>query len=120
MNQVPRSDPPPSDQSSQFPKRDWQRGLRWFAAEITIVVAGVLIALALNSCWQKRQDARAEQRLIMALLDEFSANRSRLTAIRAFHEDLKGTGRTLLAIAAAARVDLPGDSIDELLANVTW
>lgn len=120
MNQVPRSDPPPSDQSSQFPKRDWQRGLRWFAAEITIVVAGVLIALALNSWWQKRQDARAEQRLIMALLDEFSANRSRLTAIRAFHEDLKGTGRTLLAIAAAARVDLPGDSIDELLANVTW
>jgi hypothetical protein len=80
----------------------------------------VLIALALNSWWQKRQEGRAEQRLIMALLDEFSANQPKLTAIRAFHEDLKGTARTLLAIAATARADLSADSIDQLLANVTW
>ena len=120
MNQAPQSGAHQSDQSSQFPKRDWHRGLRWFAAEITIVVAGVLIALALNAWWQKRQEARAEQRLVMALLGEFSANQPKLTAIRAFHEDLKDTGRTLLAIAAADRADLPADSIDQLLANVTW
>jgi hypothetical protein len=99
---------------------DWKRRLRWFAAEITVVVAGVLIALALNSWWQTRQEAQAEQRLIRALLDEFSANRERLAVIRAFHEDLKATARTLLTISADPPRDLAADSIDRLLANVTW
>ena len=31
------------------PSWDWRPKLRWFAAEITVVVAGVLIALALNA-----------------------------------------------------------------------
>lgn len=99
---------------------EWKRGLRWFAAEITIVVVGVLIALALNSWWQTRQEAQAEQRLLIALLDEFSANQGRLTEILAFHEDLKATARTLLAVSANLPGDLTADSVDALLANVTW
>jgi hypothetical protein len=99
---------------------DWNRRMRWFVAEITVVVAGVLIALALNSWWQTRQEARAEQRLIAALLDEFSANRPKLAAIRAFHGDLKSTARTLLSISIAPRPDLAADSVDQLLADVTW
>lgn len=94
--------------------------MRWFAAEITVVVAGVLIALAMNSWWQTRNEARAEQRLIAALLDEFSANQPKLAAIRAFHEDLKGTARILLSISTAPRPDLAADSVDQLLADVTW
>jgi len=39
---------------------DWRPKLRWFGAEIVIVVAGVLIALALNAWWQGRQDAASE------------------------------------------------------------
>ena len=34
---------------------DWRPKLRWFAAEIVIVVAGVLIALTLNAWWEGRQ-----------------------------------------------------------------
>jgi hypothetical protein len=40
---------------------DWKPKLRWFAAEIAVVVAGVLIALALNSWWQARQAAAGEE-----------------------------------------------------------
>lgn len=119
MNQAPRRTPP-SDQLGEVRHRAWGRRLRWFAAEITVVVAGVLIALALNSWWQERQEARAEQRLLMALLDEFTANQPKLKAIRAFHEELKGTGHTLLAIAATPSFVIPADSIDQLLADVTW
>jgi hypothetical protein len=85
-----------------------------------VVVAGVLITLALNSWWQTRQEARTEQHLILALLDAFTTNQPKLTAIRAFHEDLKATARTLLDISAAERVSVSADSIDQLLANVTW
>ena len=43
------------------PGWDWQPKLRWFAAEIAVVVVGVLIALALNAWWSARQDgARAD------------------------------------------------------------
>lgn len=119
MNPVEPKESAPR-QRKRFATADWSGKLRWFAAEITVVVAGVLIALALNSWWQARQDTRAEQRLIAGLLDEFSANQPKLTTIRAFHEDLKGTARALLTISAAPRPDIPADSIDQLLANVTW
>ena len=35
---------------------DWRPRLRWFAAEIVVVVVGVLIALGLNAWWGHRQD----------------------------------------------------------------
>lgn len=120
MDQIQLSASPPPQPSSGSTAIDLKKQLRWFAAEITIVVAGVLIALAMNSWWQVRQDARTEQRLITGLLDEFSANQPRLAAIRAFHEDLKSTARTLLSVSSAPPSDLAADSVDQLLADVTW
>lgn len=65
---LPVSEPDPDDTPltpASLPVRllkhwDWQAKLRWFAAEILIVVAGVLIALAINAWWQGRQDAASE------------------------------------------------------------
>lgn len=98
----------------------WGPRIRWFAAEITVVVAGVLIALALNAWWQGREQRQEQERLLVALLDEFESNRARLAEIVAFHEALKATTRTLLAISAERASELPTDSIDRLLADVTW
>jgi len=33
------------------------RSVQWFAAEIVVVVVGILIAMALNAWWSRRQDA---------------------------------------------------------------
>ena len=98
----------------------WRPRLRWFAAEILVVVAGVLIALALNAWWQGRERNREEQRLLVALHDEFSANRERLARILAFHEDVKETARTLLAVSAEPAADISADSADQLLTDVSW
>lgn len=36
-------------------KSPWPQRLRWFFAEITVVVAGILLALGLQSWWQERE-----------------------------------------------------------------
>lgn len=98
----------------------WKPRMRWFAAEIVVVVAGVLIALALNAWWQGRQQRQEEERLLVALHGEFTSNQDRLAEILAFHEDVKGAARTLLSVSADPTSDVPVDSVDQLLANVTW
>jgi hypothetical protein len=35
----------------------WKNGLKWFASEFIVVVAGILVALGLQAWWQNRQDA---------------------------------------------------------------
>jgi hypothetical protein len=111
---------PPTEPAPRRWHRDLRAQLRWFTAEILVVVAGVLIALALNAWWQGRQQAREEQRLLVALLDEFTANQDRLAGILAFHSDLKATAQVLLALSADPSPTLSVDSADQLLADVTW
>jgi hypothetical protein len=103
-----------------LPELSWRPKLRWFAAEIVVVVAGVLIALAINAWWSARQRAQDERRLIAALESEFAGNHGRLAKVTAFHEALKATTQTLLALSANPPATLTPDSVDQLLANVTW
>ena len=53
------------------------RGLRWFAAEFLVVVAGILVALALQSWWNDRAARVQEQALLQRLRAEFISNRDR-------------------------------------------
>lgn len=59
-------------------RRGWRQKLSWFAAEIVIVVAGVLIALAVNEWWQGRSDRRAEVRYLQLLREDVQASLERL------------------------------------------
>lgn len=55
----------------------WRPSLRWFAAEIAVIVAGVLIALTLDSWWQGRQDAASERSYLVLVgrdLDQMEAD----------------------------------------------
>lgn len=63
---------------------DWRPKLRWFAAEILIVVAGVLIALALNAWWQGRQDAASEVRYLRLLQRDLGQLHADLDEMLAF------------------------------------
>ena len=103
------------------PRRwEWRPKVRWFASEIVIVVAGVLIALALNAWWQQKQQDRAERDLVLALLDEFVINQTRVDEILAFHRDLKTTVGILLDESAQEEPSIPAESVDQLLADVSW
>jgi hypothetical protein len=106
--------------SGRLSRIDWRPKLRWFAAEIVIVVAGVLIALAINATWAARQQARDERRLLSGLRNEFRANREQLDQLIAFHEQLKATTTRLLIYSADPPASLSPDSVDQLLADASW
>lgn len=55
-----------------------QRTFRWFVAEITVVVAGVLIALAMNSWWQIHRDRDVEQGYLRAIVSELDSTSASL------------------------------------------
>lgn len=73
---APEAATPPAVTAPRRPGLEWRPKARWFAAEIVVVVTGVLIALAINAWWAARQQARDEQRLLSALRGEFGANGS--------------------------------------------
>ncbi len=73
----------------------WQQKLRWFAAEIVIVVAGVLIALAINAWWQGRQDHALETRTLRELRDALANDLNDIRFNAGLHERAGASARRL-------------------------
>ena len=71
---------------------------RHIAVEIAIVSVGILIAFALDSWWQDRQDARREQLHLAALASDFRENASRLRSRAAAEHDLQEAANQLLIL----------------------
>lgn len=55
----------------------WKNGVKWFASEFLVVVAGILVALGLQAWWQDRQDAsRGAQYQQQVLSDVLATERT--------------------------------------------
>lgn len=54
--------------------RSWKSSLRWFLAEFVVVVAGILVALAVSSWAQQRQENRREQAYLRQLSADLAAS----------------------------------------------
>jgi hypothetical protein len=65
----------------------WSPRLRWFLAEFLVVVAGVLVALALNSWANGRQDIAREQSYLRQLHADLGNNEADLAAAVAFLDE---------------------------------
>lgn len=65
-------------------KPHWLRTARWFAAEFTVVVAGILVALALSSWAEDRRDAKREQAYLQQLAADLDASDAILSEAVAF------------------------------------
>lgn len=85
----------------------WKR----FLAESATIVAGVLVALAVNSWWQQRQDQHRAEDYLRQLLVDFQGTDRRLTGtIAADSERLK---KVDLVVGRALRGDYPpADSLE--------
>lgn len=112
-----------SDEQKPSPSRrwNWQPKLRWFGAEILIVVAGVLIALALNSWWGARQDAAREAgylALIHRDLDQMMGILEELSDFEA--RQLEDGLRAYRLLSAPRRTPEQQVEVSQALARLTY
>ncbi|MBN8482121.1 MAG: hypothetical protein J0L88_11085 [Xanthomonadales bacterium] len=84
-----------------------RRSLRWFFAEFLVVVAGILVAMALNSVYQARQDAQNEQVYLKRLSRDLQDTIDSLQESEAY--ELKQFDNGLAASHALAASTPPAD-----------
>ncbi|MEM6783267.1 MAG: hypothetical protein AAF624_05975 [Bacteroidota bacterium] len=93
-------------------KWDWRPKLRWFAAEIVVVVAGVLIAFAVNAWWADRTERVRVTAALENVAAEIASNVDELREVVAHTE---GTVETLDRFLARTPDDLRLLSRDSLV-----
>jgi hypothetical protein len=91
--------------------------LAWALGEIVIVVAGVLIAFALNAWWLERESLWAEQRHLRSLSVDFEQNRGSLRELIARQERVEQASVELLALARS-EAGSPSTDVRALLMQV--
>ena len=89
----------------------------WAVGEISIVVAGVLIAFALNAWWAERVALRTEQVHLRSLVTDFERNVGSLRALVQRQERVERACVDLLRLARTEPV-ASSDSIRPLLGQV--
>lgn len=94
---------------------NWQRGIRWFLAEFLVVVAGILVALAVNGWWIDRVERSQERDLLLGLQTEFSENLDLFDRTAALHRKTIEQARQLLEITGRSPVGVAPEDVDKLL-----
>lgn len=88
----------------------WRPTPHWYAAEIIVVVVGVIIALAANAWWEGWREEALEAEVIRAVRQELMQNREDLrTALEATEDCLSRTDHLLRRSASSLR-KTPADS----------
>ena len=96
------TNPPPVDSApfDALPRRTkpqgaetWMPRFRWFIAELLVVITGILIALALQSWWGDRADARREHSYLEQLVADTRQNEEILK--KAIQKDSAARERSL-------------------------
>jgi acid phosphatase family membrane protein YuiD len=62
----------------------WRRVL----GEAVLIIASVFVAIALESAWQERQQARAAQEALAQMLDDLRQDRSNLDTVAARQQEI--------------------------------
>lgn len=115
----PRAAPPQRVRArSRLAEWGWER-IRWLAAELTIVVAGILIALAIQSRVDGRADRAREREYLRQLRADLLETERQLTRIDSIHSASDRAGVMLLhAFFAPQRP--PRDSVLVWALHATW
>ena len=92
MSETAAPAPPPAPR----PAAAWGARLRWFAAEFLVVVAGVLVALAVNAWWAAEEDASREAAYLRQLDTDLAETERLLADFDAYFGPIDSTGALLV------------------------
>jgi hypothetical protein len=92
-------------------KINWPQAI----AEVVLIIAGILIALAVEGWWEDRQEREAEINYLQALKSDFEANRKSLEAAIEKQEEIVNAGDEVLNLIKGG---LDEESSDEFFSKV--
>ena len=100
----------PASQNAQtrLESSKWKPGLKWFAAEFMVVVAGILVALGLQAWWQNRQDSARSAEYQRQILVDVRA--TELTLRKSIEADRSLYANTKLLSTALYASENPTDA----------
>lgn len=101
------------------PDREMSSRLRGLAAELFIVVFGILLALGADAWWQHRLDLREEQRILEALELEMIANLELLRSGAERHEQQSAAIQAIAGLGGRGPVEIGADSAAALVREAT-
>ena len=97
-------------------KDGYRRVGGWLAAELTIVVLGVLIALQVEAWRGGKEAERLETAQLIALHADLRENRVRVDTIRVLQEKVVEAGKTMLSLHGQSAGQVAPDSVANLIA----
>lgn len=74
----------------------WSQRIRWFLAEFLVIVAGVLVALAVNAWWQGREDRQVEAAYLQQLQVDLDASNQTLVEVHALVDGMTKASASVL------------------------
>jgi hypothetical protein len=90
-----------------------RQSVAWLAAELVVVIAGILLAVAIDSWWQNMAELDAEDALLEALRVEFELNSDALSQQLTVYGRRQQAAETLLDLGPTA-TGLSPDSLNTL------
>lgn len=90
---------------------EWRPKLRWFASEIVVVVAGILIALSVNAWWAARTQQQSLREALVAVNEDFQASRQELENVLSANRTYVRGVDALLVLDEAGLAALGPDSV---------
>ncbi len=88
--------------------------------EGVVIVGSILLAFGIQAWWDGQQERADETQILVSLRDELRENQERLEGSAAFSGALQEAAYIVLQSASEPGLELSPDSVDSLLATLTW
>jgi hypothetical protein len=84
------------------------------------IIASILLAFAIDAWWQGRGEEHREQKILVALLDDFERSKANILEGRIFHTEVQQSNQKLLQAVATGENSLTNEEIRRLVGDLGW